>query len=203
MPVRNVRKEYVPESYYHIYNRGVNKRAIFNDDSDYIVFLSLLKRYLSSQPAKNVNGINHPNYWGKFELLAFCLMSNHYHMLIYQTDSEAMKKVMQSVGVAYSMYFNKKNRRQGPLFQQRYKASRINNDSYLLHISRYIHQNPGDYLTWRWSSLPYYRGELNAEWIRPGKILELFEGDDYLKFVHDYNDSKLKLEDIKRELADH
>lgn len=83
-------------------------------------------------------------------------------MLIYQTDSEVMMKLMQSIGVAYSMYYNKKNKRFGPLFQQRYKASHIDNESYLLHISRYIHQNPKDYPTWQLSSLPYYRGQLSA-----------------------------------------
>lgn len=192
----------MPDSYYHIYNRGVNRQIIFDDESDYVVFLSLLKRYLSSEPAKNANGVNHPNYWGKFELLAFCLMPNHYHMLIYQTDSETMQKLMQSIGVAYCMYFNKKNKRLGPLFQQRYKASLIDNDSYLLHISRYIHQNPKNYLTWQWSSLPYYGGEHKAEWIKPGKILELFEGEDYMKFLNDYDDSKLELKEIKHEFAD-
>lgn len=201
MPGRNIYKDYSPETYYHIYNRGAGEQNIFRDETDYTKFLSLLKRYLGSEPGKKQNGVALPSYQGRVELLAFCLMPSHFHLLIYQIDQEAMKLLMKSIGVAYGMYFNKKYKRLGPLFQQRYRASRISDDSYLLHISRYIHLNPDDYRTWVWCSLPYYVGARKADWVLPRRILDMFEDDSYLKFVDDYKDRRNELGEIKHELA--
>src|SRR3990172_5909254 len=139
MPGINIYKDYVPESYYHVYNRGIDRQVIFRDSSDFPVFLNLLKRYLDKDSSKNSVGVTYPTYRGEIELLAFCLMPSHFHMLIYQHNSDAMKLLLKSVGVSYSMYFNKKYNRLGPLFQHRYLASRISSDAYLLHITRYIH----------------------------------------------------------------
>ena len=201
MPGRNIYKDYVPESYYHVYNRGVASEIIFRDDQDYSVFLSLLKRYLGSETSKNSLGIEYPSYRDEMELLTFCLMPSHFHMLIYQYDQDAMRQLLKSVSVAYSMHFNKKYKRFGPLFQQRYRASLISNDSYLLHISRYIHLNPDNYTSWEWSSLPYYLNKYQADWMMPARILELFEGDNYLGFLDEYKDRRDELNEIKHELA--
>lgn len=201
MPSRNRVKDYVPDSYYHIYNRGVNKRTIFKDTQDYAVFLNLLKRYLSKEPQKDKNGREYDSLFGDMELLAFCLMPTHYHLLIYQYQPKAMTALIRRIGTTYSTYFNKKYSRVGPLFQERFKASRIINDNYLLHISRYIHLNPEEYKNWEFSSLPYYLGNKKADWMVPGKIIELFEGDDYSEFLADYEDSKRILDEIKEELA--
>src|SRR3989344_5922404 len=148
MPARNSRKQYIPESYYHIYNRGVAKQTIFEDKQDYVVFLSLFKRHLSKEPSVDKYGRSHPHYRNDIELLAFCLMSNHFHFLIYQDkDDRAMTKFVQSLCTAYTMYFNRKRKSVGPLFEGRFKASRITKDQYLQHISRYIHLNPAKYQT--------------------------------------------------------
>lgn len=203
MPSRNIYKEYLPESYYHIYNRGINKQPLFRDDQDYRVFLSFLKRYLGGESGKRTSGALYPSFKGRVELLAFCLMPSHFHLLIYQNDAGSMTMLLRSLGVSYSMYFNKKYDRLGPVFQQRYKAARINDDSYLLHISRYIHLNPDSYKAWQWSSLPYYLGNYQADWVKPDRILELFEGEDYSRFVEDYTDRRSELEEIKYQLADY
>jgi len=202
MPVKNVYKEYVPQSYYHIYNRGVNKADIFHDDKDYAVFLSLLKRYLDDEIEKRPNREPYPNYHNQIELLAFCLMKNHFHLFIYQQSAESITEFMKSLSVAYSMYFNKQHKRAGPLFQQRYKAVRITDDSQLLHITRYIHMNPKEYRHHKWSSLPYYDGTKKTTWVRPDKILELFEGQDYVAFLNDYEARRQELSVIKDSLAD-
>lgn len=202
MPSRNVLKEYAPDSYYHIYNRGVNKRLIFSDNKDYTVFLSLLKRYLSKQPCLNKVGGEYPHYYEKIELLAFCLMPNHFHLLVYQhSEEQAIARFLQSVCTAYTMYFNKKNERVGPLFQGRFRASKISSDNYLQHISRYIHLNPVDYKKYEWSSLPYYLQNHKAEWLVPKRIREIFENDNYSAFLEDYEDYRRSLEEIKYELA--
>jgi putative transposase len=202
MPSRNLEKIYLSDSYYHIYNRGINKQTIFLDSEDYAVFLNLLKRYLNSIPVKDKKGREYEWLHEKIELLAFCLMPNHFHLLIYQSSPEAMTRLLRGIGTSYTTYFNKKYKRRGPLFESRFKASVIQNESYLLHISRYIHLNPNDYRHYEWSSLPYYLGNKQAAWIRPKRILDIFENDDYSKFVSDYEEHKEMLDEIKHELAD-
>lgn len=102
------------------------------------------------------------------------------------------------------MYFNKKYKRVGPLFQGRFRASLITSDSYLQHISRYIHLNPSTYKNWPYSSLPYYLGLQTAEWCQPDRILDLFrDRQEYENFVADHEAHKKQLDDIKHELANY
>lgn len=201
MPSRNRVKRWVPEQVYHLYNRGNNKQEIFLDEEDYTVFLNLLKRHLSSRQAADRYGRIYPNWYGDIELLAFCLMPNHYHILAYQTSDVAITKLMSSVTTSYSGYFNKKYNRIGRLFQDTFKASHIDEDSYWQHISRYIHLNPRDWRKWEWSSLSYYLGHKQAEWVRPTRVLECFEGDSYENFVSDYEGQKEILDELKHLLA--
>ncbi len=201
MPSRYIHKVYAPDAYYHVYNRGVGKRTIFKDSTDYAVFLNLLKRHLSINPTKDKQGRVYPNYHAEIDLLAFCLMPNHFHLFVFQSDKNAMTKLLRSICVAYTMYFNRKYRRVGPLFQSRFKASIILDDVYLQHISRYIHLNPPNYINWEFSSLPYYLGKKHAEWINPQPILGLFENNNYLSFLEDYEKSKEILDEIKSQLA--
>ncbi len=202
MPCKNVVKAYAPDSYYHIYNRGVEKRQIFLDKQDYIVFMNLLKRYLSKEAAKDSYGRDGVTFYGDIELLAYCLMPNHFHMLIYMNeDTKAISELLRRISTCYATYFNKKYERVGSLFQGTFKASRVSSDSYIQHISRYIHLNPAEYLTWEYSSWPYYTKKWESEWIRPNRILDIFEGDSYTDFVADYKSYKNSLEELKYELA--
>lgn len=202
MPGRNIYKDYVSESYYHIYNRGIDGQTIFRENSDYIVFLSLLKRYLGQEPSRKPSGVLHPSFKDSIDLLAFCLMPNHFHLFIYQHTEAAISELLRSISVSYVMYFNKKYRRTGPLFQQRYRAKRISDDAYLLHISRYIHLNPNDYKSWEWSSLPYYNQRMKADWLKPNRVLDLFKEGEYSDFVDDYQETKFEIETIRHQLAD-
>ncbi len=204
MPSRNVIKQDVAGRYYHIYARGVDKRQIFSVPKDYTVFLSLLKRYLSKEPAKDRDGIIYPHLHGKLEILSYCLMPNHFHLFIYQDEVKAMQKLMRGVMTSYSKYFNKRYNRRGPLFESRYKAVLVSNQSYLEHISRYIHLNPKDWQNYPYSSLPYLLGELSAEWIVSGKVSDLFSSKkEYINFLKDYQGHKRMLGEIKSDLADH
>lgn len=204
MPGRNLEKIYVEDSYYHVYGRGHNKTVVFRDKDDYVVFLYLFKRYLSNKPVQDKKGRDYPWLQKEIDLLAFCLMPNHFHFLIYQRTPDAMTKLFKSVITTYGMYFNKKYQLLGPVFQSRFKASMIDRDNYLMHISRYIHLNPKDYKTWAFSSLPFYLGRQKAEWLKTDNILGLFNGrTDYKKFVEDYEDYKKMLDEIKSELANY
>ena len=203
MPSRNRVKTYAPDTFYHVYSRGVNKRKIFPNDDDYVVFLNLFKRYLANEGSVDRYNRTYENLSDKITLLAFCLMPNHFHLLIYQKHELGMTDLLHRVLTSYTIYFNKKYSRSGPLFQDIYKASRISSDEYLQHISRYIHLNPQDWRRWDFSSLSYYLGEKNSKWLNPSRVLELFEDkEEYFKFTSDYLDYKISLDAIKTELAD-
>jgi hypothetical protein len=103
----------------------------------------------------------------------------------------------------YVMYFNRRHRRVGALFQGRYRASSIDTDAYLQHISRYIHLNPKNFNRWPYSSLPYYKGAKKANWLNTEPILELFDHnpEEYLEFVSDYEASQKELGLLRWQLA--
>jgi REP element-mobilizing transposase RayT len=202
MPTRNRVKEYAEDSYYHVYNRGNYKQRIFFDEQDYAVFLNLLKRHLGKKQEKDNLGRLYPNYRDQLELLAFCLMQNHFHLLVYQYDAQAITRLMRSVCTSYSGYINHKYVREGRLFQGPFLARRITTEDYWLHISRYIHLNPANWQHWKWSSLPYYIGNLQADWIQPSRILDAFPSKSaYQTFVSDYQAQKALLDNLKHELA--
>lgn len=202
MPARNTIRIDEPDSYYHVYARGVNKEAIFLDDRDKNYFISLIDRYLSSKQQENYGRL-YPNYSNQIELLVYCLMDNHFHMLIYQNETANMSKFMSSLMTSYSRYFNLRHKRTGALFETRFRASRISSQDYLLHISRYIHLNPLRWVTYEHSSIRHYLHGERSEWLSTTKIKDLFSGTaEYMKFLSDYEDHKRLLESLKAELAD-
>lgn len=191
MPSRNSVKEYAPNSYYHVYNRGVEKRTIFLDEQDYLFFTKLLRKYLDPSYSNSPGAIIRPSYASSILLLAYCLMPSHFHLLLYQLDDEkALERLFRSLMTGYVMYFNKKYHRTGPLFQGRYKASLINDDTYLYHISRYIHLNPLDvnkqYTSYPYSSFGVYQYPYKQSFVKTDKILGLFPNARYTEFVDEY-----------------
>lgn len=203
MPSRNTLRVDVDNTYYHVYARGASRQPIFFDDKDYAVFLNLLKRYLGNEPVRDGLGREYANFYDTVELVSYCLMPNHYHLLLYQHEAGNISRMMRGVMTSYSHYFNTKYNRSGSLFESRFKAAIITSDNHLLHISRYIHLNPKEWQSWPWSSLPYYQGKAHADWVRPQRALVLFNNDNnlYMKFVRDYEDYKNSLKTIKHELA--
>ncbi len=207
MPARNVVKTYLENSYYHIYNRGIEKRTIFLDESDCAVFLFYLKLYL--QPKLDlIQDINvNPkrklrfllsNLSEEVVLVSFCLMPNHIHLLVKQITANGITKLMRRLMTAYVMYFNKKYDRVGPLFQNKYKACIIDSDQYLLHLTRYIHLNPtyihSEIDFTKYTSYANFLGLKRASWLNPDDILQYFAGNseavpqnEYKKFVDDFN----------------
>lgn len=186
MPKRNAIKEYGAEEFYHVYNRGVNKAPIFQEDADKLYFLGLMKRYLGLEAAKDRLGRERPNFAKEVDLVAYCLMGNHFHLLVYLKERDGLEKLMRSLMTSYSMYFNRKYKRTGGLFEGRFLASRITSDTYLWHVSRYIHLNPLDlgsrYEVYPFSSIGYFRGEKQAEWVHPEYLVtEEKERQDYIE----------------------
>lgn len=213
MPAKNALKVYAENRFYHLYNRGVDRRDIFVDDQDFAVFLSYLKTYLlpkddgllrktisslSSPPDKDraIKDLALNNFSDKVDLLAYALLPNHFHLLIKQRESSAIDHFLRSLGTRYVGYFNRKYKRVGPLFQGVYKAVLVESEEQLLHLSRYIHLNPIMWLDLTprdWSSvtlpfsLPEYLGRRQTAWIRPDTITTYFSKSNpklsYLDFV--------------------
>lgn len=197
MPAKNSVKQFIENGYYHLYNRGVEKRNIFLDQQDYAVFLHYLKQYLD--PTLSVKGSDPHSLSAEIELLSFCLMPNHFHFLAKQNKKNSITQLMRAVCTNYVMYFNKKYNRVGGLFQGKYKGILIETDVYLLHLSRYIHLNPGsDPRLYSYSSYTYYLGWRNATWIKTEEILAYFKTAQrtslkdclsYESFVEDFVES--------------
>lgn len=197
MPAKNELKEYIADGYYHIYNRGTDKRPIFLDEMDYSVFLRILKDCLSPLPEQDptVILVKRKNLYRHLDLLCFVLMPNHFHLFVRQTESNGIETFMRSVITRYVKYFNKKYQRQGHLFQGRYKAIRIDNESYFLYLSRYIHRNPipdlcEDPSRYSYSSYAYYLGKKYAIWLNTSIILNFFANQQKGEFfmVSSYKD---------------
>ncbi len=199
MPIRNTIKLYDAPAYYHVYNRGIGGRQIFYDNYDRAKFMSLLARHLDpSDTTKRTDGVSYEKY--DLELLAYCLMGNHFHMLLFQKDLAAITQLMRSVTTAYSMYFNRKYKQNGHLFQSVFKASHIDNDAYLLHITRYIHMNPRSYIRYKWSSIAIYLGKESSSWINPERIND-FSPTQYREFLDMYKGKKDELRQLKERIA--
>lgn len=136
-------------AFYHVFNRGINKQEIFLSPNDYKYFLNKLFNLKQKY--------DHSIY-------AFCLMPNHFHISI-QTRKTPISTIMSSLTTSYSMYFNRKYQRFGPVFQNRFKSILIENDSYFLKLSQYIYLNPvkaelvQDPISYKFSSLREALGE--------------------------------------------
>lgn len=196
---------------YHIFNRGVNKQDIFFERSNYIHFLEAAIHY-KTRSSKfgyergSISAINHETGSSKarVEVLAYCLMPNHFHFLIKQLEDNGITDYMRRLINSYVHYVNLKQGRIGPLFAGRFKNVLVENDEQLLHVSRYIHLNPlvsgltDDLKRYHWSSYGSFvdgRGDLLCE---PETILAMFKSkDDYQTFVLDQADYGKELEKIK------
>lgn len=183
-------KEFAPGAIVHVYNRGNNKEKIFFDEQDYKAFLfrlglalgfdekELQKENLLSLPYSRVR-ITDANK-NNFKLHAFCLMPNHFHLLIEQTGDISISKIILKICTSYVMYINKKYKRIGHLFQDKFKAVQIEDDPQLMWTSAYIHMNPvKDKIVnspeeYRWSSYNDYIEERNLPIIKKGLLLGLF-----------------------------
>ena len=209
MPAKNSIKEYVENSFYHIYNRGVEKRLIFQDEQDCAVFLGYLKEYLlpkdenslrksladstlsPKQKDKILKLLRLNNFSSTITLIAYCLMPNHFHLLVKQSEADSIDKFMQSLCTRYTMYFNRKYKRVGSLFQSVYKAVIVVSDKQLLYLTKYIHQQAMNLFN-RPSSLMEYLGERNTLWIKPAEVLSFFSKGNrllsYEAFVKEYDD---------------
>lgn len=138
---------------YHVLNRGVDKRLLFLDGKDRARFVHDMWEFNDVEDAKNV-WYRAPQYSGLrdhymekeriVDLHAWCLMGNHYHLLVSERADGGLTKFIRRLNVGYANYFNERYKRKGTLFQGRTKKILINTDAHFLHILNYIHANPLD-----------------------------------------------------------
>lgn len=146
--------------------RGVGKQILFEDDTDHIRYLNYLYKYVS----KN----------GHVEILAWCLMDNHVHLLLRATLND-LALVMQQLNTAYARWFNERYQRIGALFQGRFRSEPVDDDRYLITVLRYIHQNPvrarlSRDCSYRWSSYDAYLESAIAVRNIRSWVMDLFGG---------------------------
>ena len=195
MPYKNRVKQLAEGAYYHAYNRGHNRQQIFLDEHDYHTFLYLLKKYLDPDfreikflpdgEAVQV-AVNKPLY-DKVELHTYCLMPNHFHLLLKQITKNGMSKLINVVSSQYSSYFNNKYGREGTIWQGTYKAVLVKTEEQYLHLSRYIHLNPSPLLQlkdYRYSSyLTFIGKKKQSKWLITEDILYYFTSPDFYHLV--------------------
>lgn len=229
MPSRNAIKEYEAGGYYHLYNRGVAKQIVFETDKDYKTFLSYLQFYLTAPPSPNLRGLSSQaqqihtppskqlkNYAGEITLLAYCLMPNHFHLLLRQNSDHGMDHFMRSLITKYVRYFNSHYNRVGHLFQDRYKAVRITSEAQFTYISKYIHRNPLDLsacedsprrlIDYTYSSYGNYLRLFQQNWVSTEDILSYFSKTNprftYQSFIEESSPDDVKfIEDFTLDLV--
>ncbi len=196
---------------YHIYNRGVEKRQTYLDKRDNERFIQTMFYYQLKKPPTRFSFKDRPQIISTnkgaevlVEVLAFCIMPTHYHLLVRQVEEKGISKMLSKINNSYTRFFNIKHNRVGPLFQGSFKAVRIEDQYQLQHVCRYIHLNPLiDYLVTDLSDYPFssYRQFIGQEdgCCVTRVILDDFKTrEDYKKFVLDQEDYGRAIKFMKR-----
>ena len=173
------KEQFVEGEYYHIYNRGVEKRLIFFNDLERTRFVNsiyLLNNFSDIPPQFDVINLSPPELLTPIEpyveIVAGCLMPNHYHLMCTPKIKNGISKFLHKIGTSYARYFNIKHERTGRLFSSTFKAKHVDRHEYAVYLTQYIHLNPVELFqaklgkemaleavkVYQWSSLPDYLG---------------------------------------------
>jgi len=171
----------VPGALHHIMLRGINKSSIFEDDQDRSQFLSRIERNVTAAGAR---------------VYAWVLMTNHVHIL-FKSGKQGISDVMRKQLTWYAQYYNRRHRRSGHLFENRYKSILCDEDNYLLALIRYIHLNPiragivktlEEFDRYPWCGHSAVTGKRECPWMDADYVLAQF-GDTKRKARNEYRDS--------------
>jgi len=200
------KKPLVNNEFYHIYNRGVDKREVFSDDRDYFRFLlsinllndekdGLMIRWRDYQRCvKNANlndflKLNFRKRERLVDIVSFCLMSNHYHFILKQNVEKGIERFLQKLGTSYTKYFNKKYQRNGSLFQGTFKSSHISSTGLLLRMAVYASCNSEIHKVslaknYPWCSFAVHLGKQKSDIVNDELLSEHFKsGKDFEEYA--------------------
>lgn len=217
MPAKRLQPATEEGTYRHVYNKGVENRIIFGDESDYRVFLDYLEEYLSPQnleaskkdfsiKGRVFKGVPHQpkNYFKKIELITYSLEPSHFHLVLQEIKQKSLQAFMRSLSTRYSIYFNKKYARRGSLFVGPYRSVVITDKTDLSHLAHYFHKQS------QYSSYPQYLGQVATPAVSPKVIQSIINNEEnYQDFIakHQPNNeekallSKIVLEDLNMHLV--
>jgi len=171
--------------YYHCFNRGNNRQTLFYEKADYLYLIALLKRNS-----------------GRFNItvLAYCLMPNHYHLLLRQEGAVQVSRFIQSTFQSYSQTLNKKYNRTGRVYENPNPPKHVDDEAYLFQVIRYIHRNPleaglvNDLLSWSFSNYPEFTGHRKGNLYPAALIQEWFDTpEEYRRYVEEDFDNYDKI----------
>jgi len=198
---------------YHIYNRGVEKRITFIDDRDYKRFLNQLAYYQQRDRTDKYSRIkfkisdrDEPLL---FDVICYCLMPNHFHLLARARDSKGISEGLSRFINAYTKAFNTRHNRVGSLFQGSFKSVKVNSEAQLLQVYRYILLNPfvaqlvDDPQNYSWSSVQEFYREAQPKICDLNTIKDIFrDKESIMKFITDYNDYAARIHMSRKQLID-
>ncbi len=185
--------------YYHIYNRGVDKRGIFLDEKDYQKFLRSLKEFNNkSYYEERKKIIEEKKELSSFlaglekvaEIVVYVLIPNHFHLILKQVTENGISNLMHKIGTSFTNYFNKRHNRSGSLFQGPYKIIHVKNNDYFLWLTGYINGNIEIHQLekaefYQWSSFKSFLGQEKSEVLGNTEVIlsQFRKPQDYKEFV--------------------
>ena len=216
--------KFANDEYYHIYNRGTDKREIFCNEKDYLRFLVSLREFNNVEP---VGSLYEKNYRDKkiadleaelpigssasksaplplIDIIAYCLILNHEHLILKQLVENGISKFMHKLDTGYTKYFNHKYDRSGSLFQGRFKATHIDTNEYLLWLSGYVNGNAEIHKiikaeNYKWCSYQDYLGKRDGTLCNKEIILSQFKNlDEYTNYVNMVIEESSKRKDLEK-----
>ena len=218
---------FVNNEFYHIYNRGIDKRSIVGDARDVERFMQSIGEFNALEP---IGSIYEKHFADKkfgslasktdkneleklVNIVAYCLNQNHYHFILEQLAEKGIEKFMHRLGTGYTKYFNNKHKRTGSLFQGKFKSIHVSSNEYLLHLSVYVNLNnrihkfgskASKFMSYRSSWDEYIRNEKSIRGLCVKDIvLNQFDGgEDYQKFAEDSFETILIRKELEKELEE-
>lgn len=203
---------------YHLFNRGIDRRSIFTTKREYERMMTAIWFYRYVHPSTNLSqyldwGIEQKHVYEKtlekkflqISLLAYCLMPNHFHLVVRQELQDGISRFLANITNSYTKYFNLKRKRVGPLLQGTFKAVRVETDKQFVHLTRYVHLNPVVSYLCNLEKLPLYSWSSYREYLLPQNmklcnkevLQSLMSFKNYSKFVADQADYARNLEKVK------
>lgn len=203
---------------YHVFNRGIDRRPIFTSKREYQRMMTAVWLYRYAYPGANLSQYLDLSDEQKrvlektleektpqISLLAYCLMPNHFHLVVRQEVQDGIRKFLANISNSYTRYFNLKRKRVGPLLQGTFKAVRVESDEQFLHLTRYVHLNPVVSYLCKLEKLPLYSWSSYREYLSPRDmklcnkevVQSLISLKNYAKFVKDQADYASNLKKVR------